>query len=226
MRIERSTTELHPHRLAVVVCSMKDTSMRARLAEWSKAWDLSSHNRKIAWVRTPHLAWVPFANRLQWRNRLAHGTYRQYKELCRGCEFEPHLEQQSFLLIENEREKLFVEKENISPRPGIEPGPSTWQAEILTTRLSRNCYQCQVACLSITALEPKISTKTPSSRIWTSDLWISDIEQLQSTALPTELSKAWRSYSTHATAKWREFDSWPVSWYTQKLWHNNSQQGT
>ena len=31
--------------------------------------------------------------RLQWRNRLAHGTYRQYKELCRGCEFEPHLEQ-------------------------------------------------------------------------------------------------------------------------------------
>ena len=25
----------------------------------------------------------------------------------------------------------------ISPRPGIEPGPSTWQAEILTTRLSR-----------------------------------------------------------------------------------------
>ena len=30
MRIERSTTELHPQRLAVVV-------MRARLAEWSKA---------------------------------------------------------------------------------------------------------------------------------------------------------------------------------------------
>ncbi len=29
---------------------------------------------------------------LQWRNRLAHGTYRQYRELCRGCEFEPHLE--------------------------------------------------------------------------------------------------------------------------------------
>jgi hypothetical protein len=24
-----------------------------------------------------------------------------------------------------------------TPRPGIEPGPSTWQAEILTTRLSR-----------------------------------------------------------------------------------------
>ena len=37
MRIERSTTELHPHRLAVVVCFMRDTIMRARLAEWSKA---------------------------------------------------------------------------------------------------------------------------------------------------------------------------------------------
>ena len=34
---------------------------------------------------------------LQWRNRLAHGTYRQYKELCRGCEFEPHLEQTIFV---------------------------------------------------------------------------------------------------------------------------------
>ena len=34
--------------------------------------------------------------------------------------------------------KAFCCKENISPRPGIEPGPSTWQAEILTTRLSRN----------------------------------------------------------------------------------------
>ena len=104
MRIERSTTELHPQRLAVVV-------MRARLAEWSKAWDLSSHNRKIAWVRTPHLAWVPFANRLQWRNRLAHGTYRQYKELCRGCEFEPHLEQQSFLL----RKKIFLPDRESNP---------------------------------------------------------------------------------------------------------------
>ena len=30
--------------------------------------------------------------------------------------------------------------QNVPPRPGIEPGPSTWQAEILTTRLSRNWY--------------------------------------------------------------------------------------
>ncbi len=37
MRIERSTTELHPHRVAVVVCLMRDTIVRARLAEWSKA---------------------------------------------------------------------------------------------------------------------------------------------------------------------------------------------
>ena len=34
-------------------------------------------------------------NKLQWRNRLAHGTYTTvsvYKKRCRGCEFEPHLE--------------------------------------------------------------------------------------------------------------------------------------
>ena len=30
---------------------------------------------------------------------------------------------------------------NFPPRPGIEPGPSTWQAEILTTRLSRICWE-------------------------------------------------------------------------------------
>ena len=70
-----------------------------------------------------------FINWLQWRNRLAHGTYRQYIEKCRGCEFEPHLEQYVLRVL------LLYSK--ISPRPGIEPGPSTWQAEILTTRLSR-----------------------------------------------------------------------------------------
>ena len=92
-----------------ILCNQTFTtsiSVLARLAEWSKAWDLSSHNRKIAWVRTPHLArlflpdgWPLLTvlqdkiNWLQWRNRLAHGTYRQYNEICRGCEFEPHLEQ-------------------------------------------------------------------------------------------------------------------------------------
>ena len=35
-----------------------------------------------------------------------------------------------------------VEKD--PPRPGIEPGPSTWQAEILTTRLSRNHFKWMV----------------------------------------------------------------------------------
>ena len=92
MRIERSTTELHPHEY--IWASFRQL---ARLAEWSKAQDLSSCNRKIAWVRTPHLARWVFFNWLQWRNRLAHGTYRQYIEKCRGCEFEPHLEQYDFL---------------------------------------------------------------------------------------------------------------------------------
>ena len=100
----------------------------ARLAEWSKAWDLSSHNRKIAWVRTPHLAndvlpalfnralnFRCFNNWLQWRNRLAHGTYRQYIEKCRGCEFEPHLEQNDFI------EVMSVSKFFESTMTGLEP---------------------------------------------------------------------------------------------------------
>ena len=37
MRIERSTTELYPQGMEVVVHLMKGTNMRARLAEWSKA---------------------------------------------------------------------------------------------------------------------------------------------------------------------------------------------
>ncbi len=36
--------------------------------------------------------WLSKSCNPQWRNWLAHGTYRQYVvELCRGCEFEPHL---------------------------------------------------------------------------------------------------------------------------------------
>ena len=44
----------------------------------------------------------------------------------------------------------FSERKKVSPRPGIEPGPSTWQAEILTTRLSRTwlCPQCKNHCLA------------------------------------------------------------------------------
>ena len=55
---------------------------------------------------------------LQWRNRLAHGTYRQYKEICRGCEFEPHLEQQRFLLREKSfllRKKIFLPDRESNP---------------------------------------------------------------------------------------------------------------
>ena len=37
MRIERSTTELHPRRVAVVDCLTRANISRARLAEWSKA---------------------------------------------------------------------------------------------------------------------------------------------------------------------------------------------
>ena len=47
------------------------------------------------------------------------------------------------------RQKVF------SPRPGIEPGPSTWQAEILTTRLSRICctlVQFLAMCWSVFTL--------------------------------------------------------------------------
>ena len=40
-----------------------------RLAEWSKAWDLSSHNRKIAWVRTPHLTKVILHLSIYWRTK-------------------------------------------------------------------------------------------------------------------------------------------------------------
>ena len=109
MRIERSTTELHPHEH--IVASFRQL---ARLAEWSKAQDLSSCNRKIAWVRTPHLAGSVFFNWLQWRNRLAHGTYRQYIEKCRGCEFEPHLEQYDF-------SKVFGKKVFHPTMTGLEP---------------------------------------------------------------------------------------------------------
>ena len=36
----------------------------------------------------------------QWRNRLAHGTYRQYTvEQCRGCEFEPHLGKEKYFCL-------------------------------------------------------------------------------------------------------------------------------
>ena len=66
--------------------------------------------------------------------------------------------------------------QNVPPRPGIEPGPSTWQAEILTTRLSRNRYQSPRVRQDRKWLSTWESTKkkNPSSRIWTSDLWMSD----------------------------------------------------
>ena len=45
--------------------------------------------------------------------------------------------------------------------------------------------------------------KNPSSRIWTSDLWMSDNVQLQSTALPTELSKeTWNKMNLWRSSFW------------------------
>ena len=96
---------------------------------------------------------------------------------------------------------------SVTPRPGIEPGPSTWQAEILTTRLSRIVVGqrsrpqtdfsrpfCESTHESVCHIEKngnnvnqvlpphtmlhifwkrkKWEKDTPSSRIWTSDLWI------------------------------------------------------
>ena len=41
-----------------------------------------------------HLILIGKTNMFQWRNRLARGTYNSStSEKCRGCEFEPHLEQ-------------------------------------------------------------------------------------------------------------------------------------
>ena len=45
--------------------------------------------------------------KLQWRNRLARGTYMAVRaERCRGCEFDPHLEQ--FLIFSYQFINLFL----------------------------------------------------------------------------------------------------------------------
>ena len=54
---------------------------------------------------------------------------------------------------------LSIGEEKNSPRPGIEPGPSTWQAEILTTRLSRNRCGHLVFCRSHCWTPAKTSVK-------------------------------------------------------------------
>ena len=46
---------------------MSSYSVTARLAEWSKASDLRSDNRTIAWDRTPHLATHFFCYDDVWR---------------------------------------------------------------------------------------------------------------------------------------------------------------
>ena len=94
-----------------------------------------------------------------------------------------------------------------SPRPGIEPGPSTWQAEILTTRLSRNW------CWSVVSQPVRISLFWESRRAKSllragfepATYGYLAIAQLQSTALPTELSKVlcWMD---------RNAESNPIDW--------------
>ena len=98
-----------------------------------------------------------------------------------------------------------------SPRPGIEPGPSTWQAEILTTRLSRNLWRvwnlrkfkhsfllCQLTRNNIfysmqdrykKEKVKKYSSLEPDLNQWPMDVCCTSIATLQSTALPTELSR-------------------------------------
>ena len=49
----------------------------------------------------------------------------------------------------------------------------------------------------------EVEKKNPSSRIWTSDLWMSDNVLLQSTALPTELSKEiWNKMNLWSSSFW------------------------
>ena len=72
-------------------CSVSCTKLsRGYLCEKGKKGEKSVCHVP-SWLKST----ICFTN-LQWRNRLAHGTYRQCNEECRGCEFEPHLEQVFF----------------------------------------------------------------------------------------------------------------------------------
>ena len=76
--------------------------------------------RSLVWIweagRAEQILLGRLSKWLQWRNRLAHGTYRQYKEICRGCEFEPHLEHQHFILtLSQKRRKSFLPDRESNP---------------------------------------------------------------------------------------------------------------
>ena len=57
-------------------------------------------------------------------------------------------------------------KSKISPRPGIEPGPSTWQAEILTTRLSRIINSWSNGCFIRKFLNWQVGANTKVLVLW------------------------------------------------------------
>ena len=60
--------------------------------QWLSACTLSAPRYVMNEFSCDDYEQVPCSHRLpQWRNWLAHGTYMTVSELCRGCEFEPHL---------------------------------------------------------------------------------------------------------------------------------------
>ena len=87
--------------------------------------------------------------------------------------------------------KTPVLSKSCPPRPGIEPGPSTWQAEILTTRLSRICWWGRWNRRENFPPLPKkhASKMLPRTGFEPVTYGLLLYSQLQSTALPTELSR-------------------------------------
>lgn len=70
----------------VPICICKDEAELASEVTWSR----TTEGPRDARVRP----------KLQWRNRLARGTYIAVQaEQCRGCEFDPHLEQLFFISV-------------------------------------------------------------------------------------------------------------------------------
>ena len=125
-----------------------------------------------------------------------------------GWESNKVLKKRSITTVYQNTEK---EKRN-SPRPGIEPGPSTWQAEILTTRLSRivrsqGDRKPRKRNENENEKKKKIQSFEPDLNQRPMDFCYS---QLQSTALPTELSKV----------PWDKRVGFKSYFYVHALWHS------
>ena len=140
---------------------------------------------------------ICFFNRLQWRNRLAHGTYRQYKEICRGCEFEPHLEHQHFILtLSQKRRKSFLPDRESNPglpRDRRRSSPLDYRGlchkSVIylfpVTMCNINDYQ-SISYKGNISKKKNLPSFEPDLNQRSMDIWCL---QLQSTALPIELSK-------------------------------------